>query len=212
VDPHQSSSTAGRAYGGRTAAQRAQARREQLISAAWELIAESGVATVSAEEVCRRAGLSKRYFYTDFCGKDDLLHTCADALYTRLREAVDLAQIPAPSRMSIAASTRALVHILASDPAAARLYAESPAFPRLRERQQQAIRDFSTRISVEAPSATGTFTSSDDIRSALAARIIAAGGTEAIIAWLRGEIECDEDALVATIAALVEGAAIHDWP
>ncbi len=74
----------GRIYGGLTAEQRSQDRRDRLLEAARALIADGGVAPLTVDLVCQRATLSKRYFYTEFATKDDLLDACAEDLFGRL--------------------------------------------------------------------------------------------------------------------------------
>lgn len=75
---------AGRTYGGLSPQQRSNDRRERLLNAARALIADSGVAPITVDMVCQQAKLSKRYFYTEFATKDDLLDACAEDLFGRL--------------------------------------------------------------------------------------------------------------------------------
>jgi len=49
------------------------ARRTALLTAALDLIGEQGGAGVTVRSVCRRAGLTDRYFYENFAGRDELL-------------------------------------------------------------------------------------------------------------------------------------------
>src|ERR1700756_5820656 len=136
------STDAGRIYGGMSAEARARSGRQRLIEAAQTVIAEHGVAALTVEQVCQTAELIKRYFYVEFSGKDDLLDVCAEELFSRLWNAMDgaLATASGPKRARVAIES--IVHTLASDPASSRLYIECAAFPRLRERQPRAIRDF----------------------------------------------------------------------
>ena len=195
----------GRTYGGMSAEARARSRRQRLIEAAQAVIAEHGVAALTVEQVCQKAELTKRYFYADFSGKDDLLDVCAEQLFSRLWDAMDgaLATASGPKRARVAIES--IVHTLASDPASSRLYIECAAFPRLRERQQRAIRDFSDRLAADVM----PFTSNPPtgIRRDLAARIITAGSTQLIVDWLQGTVETDEETVIATIAAATRGVA-----
>lgn len=118
----------GRTYGGLTAEQRSRERRQRLLDAARALIAEVGVAALTVDLVCQRATLSKRYFYTEFATKDDLLDVCADDLYARLHQAMTEVVQTAPMEIRVSQSIRATLDILA-DPPDARLYMESPGFP-----------------------------------------------------------------------------------
>ncbi len=194
-----------RIYGGLTAAQRSQARRVRLVAAARALIADVGVAPLTVDLVCRRAALSKRYFYTEFATKEDLLDACAEELFGRLVARMENVLTTAPLADRVEGTLRAVVHTLASDPADARLYMECPGFPRLHDRQQRAVRDFTERMVTEAIPFTGRPKPSVDRE--LATRALVAGTTALIIGWLRGDIDTDEDSLVATMTAAARGAA-----
>jgi len=201
-----SAADVGRTYGGVSAEARAESRRQRLIGAAEAVIAEHGVAALTVEQVCQTAELTKRYFYVDFSGKDDLLDVCAEQLFTRLWNAIDGAVAAVGSGPKrVRAAAQAVVHTLASDPASARLYTECPAFPRLRERQQRAIREFSARMAADVIPFTGN--PPTGIRRDLAARILTAGTTQLIVDWLDGTVETDEETIIATIAAAALGAA-----
>jgi AcrR family transcriptional regulator len=194
----------GRTYGGLSPEQRSQDRRERLLAAARALIAEGGVAQLTVDVVCQRAGLSKRYFYTEFASKDDLLDACAEDLFTRLWSGIEevLATVALADRIN--GALRSVIHTLASDPADARLYMESPGFPRLRERQQRAVREFSEQMAARGVAFSGRPKPSID--RILATRALVAGTTELIIAWLHDDIDIDEDSLIATLTATALGA------
>ena len=105
----------------------------------------------------------------------------------------------------INAALRFVVRMLASSPADARLYMESAGFPRLRARQQQVVRDVTERMAVAGMPFTGRPKRSVD--RVLATRALVTATTELITGWLHGDIDTDEDTLVATITAVSLGAA-----
>lgn len=195
----------GRTYRGLSAEQRSQDRRARLLEAARALIADGGVAPLTVDLVCQRAALSKRYFYTEFATKDELLDACAEDLFGRLVAQMEDVVTTAPLGDRVEGTLRAVVHTLASDPADARLYMECPGFPRLRERQQRAVRDYTERMAADAIPFTGRPKPSIDRK--LATRALVAGTTALIIAWLHGEIDTDEESLIATLNAAALGAA-----
>jgi AcrR family transcriptional regulator len=196
----------GRTYGGLSAEERSRERRSRLLEAARMLIAEAGVAPMTVDVVCQRASLSKRYFYTEFATKEDLLDACADELFSRLGAKMEEVLTTAPLADRIEGTLRAVVRALASDPADARLYMECPGFPRLRESQQRAVRYFTERMAAEAMpfAAEGPPPAVDRM---LATRALVAGTTDLITAWLHGEIDTNEERLVATLNATAHGAA-----
>jgi AcrR family transcriptional regulator len=195
----------GRSYGGLSAEQRSQERRHRLLEAARAVIADSGVATLTVDLVCQRANLSKRYFYTEFSSKDDILDACAEDLYSRLYAGIDEVVATAPLMERIGRALRVVVHALTSSPSDARLYMESPGFPRLRDRQQRAVRDVTERMVVHGMPFRGKPKQSID--RMLATRALVTATTELIIAWLHGDIDTDEDTLVATVTAISLAAA-----
>ena len=196
---------AGRTYGGLSSQQRSQERRERLLDAARELIAEVGVAPLTVDLVCQRAKLSKRYFYTEFATKDALLDACAEDLYARLKAAMEAVLATAPLSERAHGVLRTVVHTLVASASDARLYTESPGFPRLRQRQQREIGEFTERIAAEAMPFEGRPKPSVDRQ--LATRGLVTAATELISAWLHGDIDTDEDTLVATLTAITLGAA-----
>jgi AcrR family transcriptional regulator len=196
---------AGRTYGGLSPEQRSQDRRARLLDAARALIADGGVAPLTVDLVCQRASLSKRYFYTEFATKDDLLDACAEDLFSRLWAKMEEVLTTVPLADRVEGTLRAIVHTLASDPADARLYMECPGFPRLRERQQRAVREFSERMAADAMAFSGRPKPSID--RVLATRALVAGTTDLIIGWLHGDIDTDEHSLIATVTATALGAA-----
>lgn len=195
----------GRTYGGLTPGQRSENRRGRLLDAARALIAEVGVAPLTVDLVCQRANLSKRYFYTEFATKDDVLNACAEDLYTRLWAAMENVLATAPRSERMSGILRAVVRALASDLADARLYMESPGFPRLRERQRRAVREFSEQMAAHGMPFTGH--PRPAINRALATQALVAGATDVIIAWLHGDINTGEDSLIATLTTAALGAA-----
>ncbi|WP_161976324.1 TetR/AcrR family transcriptional regulator [Mycolicibacterium sp. CH28] len=195
----------GRTYGGLTAEQRSQERRRRLLDAARDLIGEVGVAPLTVDLVCGRATLSKRYFYAEFASKDDLLDACAEDLYTRLKSAMEVVLATTPLADRAHGVLHTVVHTLVASAADSRLYLESPGFPRLRQLQQREIGEFTERIAAEAMPFIGPEKPSVD--RLLATRAMVTAATELISAWLHGDIDTDEDTLVATLTAITLGAA-----
>ena len=72
--------TQGRTYGGQTGDERAAARRDELVSSAFALVAERGWRELNIESVCRLAGLNKRYFYEGFRDLDGITAAVTERL------------------------------------------------------------------------------------------------------------------------------------
>jgi TetR/AcrR family transcriptional repressor of uid operon len=63
-------------------------RRRALVDAAWRCVARTGYRTLTVDDVCTEAGLSKGAFYTYFDQKQDLLLALLDDDAAGLRELV----------------------------------------------------------------------------------------------------------------------------
>lgn len=71
-----------RPFQGQSAESRVHARRQQLLSKAYEIIAAEGWRNLSIHKLCVEAGLNKRYFYESF----DSLDSLAAALVNELAD------------------------------------------------------------------------------------------------------------------------------
>ena len=98
---------------------------------------------------------------------------------------------------------------MASNPADARLYLWNPrdsrGFPRLLERQRRAAEELSNHITKEAIPSTDR--AKKAINRQLGTRALVAGAADLIIAWLHGDVDTDEESLIATLTAATLGAA-----
>jgi len=68
---------------------RSRATMGRLLAAVEEAIAERGVASLTVQEVARRAGLAAGTLYTRFAGKDALLRAFTIAFFARARRTAD---------------------------------------------------------------------------------------------------------------------------
>ena len=68
---------------------RSRATMGRLLAAVEEAIAERGVASLTVQEVARRAGLAAGTLYTRFAGKDALLRAFTVAFFARARRTAD---------------------------------------------------------------------------------------------------------------------------
>lgn len=77
-----------RRWRGQTHDDRILARRARLLQAGFELLGTDGAAGVTMRGVCRRAGLSPRYFYESFSGTDALTVAVYDQCNAELVAAI----------------------------------------------------------------------------------------------------------------------------
>ncbi len=111
-----------RVYGGVSADQRREERRQRLIDAGLELFGTRGVAAVGIVDICAEAKLTKRYFYENFASVDELAAAVFEQVTDRLVEQVVPAIIAGGGQDPRPALT-AYLHGALGDPRIARLLA-----------------------------------------------------------------------------------------
>ncbi|MCG3751908.1 TetR/AcrR family transcriptional regulator [Amycolatopsis sp. Poz14] len=108
----------GRPYGGKSADERRAERRAALLLAGRELWCESGWASVTMRGVCTRAGLTDRYFYESFTGRDALLVAVAESVRDEILALILEAVLPrrdAPLRVQLRAALEVVVSQIADN-------------------------------------------------------------------------------------------------
>lgn len=112
-----------RTYRGATAAQRAEARRAQLIAAGVEVYGEVGYRQATVKAVCAVAGLTDRYFYEAFDNSEALLAACFEAVTEDVFSILDRAAASAEGDLPRArAMLRALFEVLRRERRRARVF------------------------------------------------------------------------------------------
>lgn len=116
-----------RVWGGTTLAERRAARQAALREATLDLIGEQGAAGVTVRSVCRRAGLTDRYFYESFSGRDELLAGVFLQVLDELQRALEAATTSSQDPVIVArAAIGALAEIGLDDPRKGRLLLVEP--------------------------------------------------------------------------------------
>ncbi len=187
-----------RLWGGTTLAARRQARRTALLEAALDLIGEAGAAAVTMRAVCRRAGLTDRYFYESFTGRDDLL----DTLYRQVAdEFLDpmtaFAAAADPDRDRLVAA--ALVDKVLDDPRKSRLFLVEPYSSTGLGQTTIAVMPAFTRLLQDHLFRHIT----DPDQRRLAAVTMAAGNAGMFSAWLGGSLKAGRAQIVDHIVAVL---------
>lgn len=187
-----------RPYRGVAADKRRRARREKLLDACLDIVAESGVTAVTVDGICAHAGLSKRYFYESFGDRDTILVSALDdvvgAVGAALKEQVH-------ERGSTADRVRhtatVLVRALTADPRASLLYTAASTNPALDAQRRQMVDRFTPLLMREVLDADPA-----DPRAEAATVLMVAGTTELLDRWLRGTLTFTEAEFVDTLTAL----------
>ena len=143
-----------RPYGGVSAEQRMAERRERLIAAGLHEYGTRGVLATGVKNICRRAGLTDRYFYESFQDGSELFTAVFDRATARLFEivAAALTAAPATPEAQSRAVIEAYVRALADDPRLARVvFLEAHgAGPEVERHMRTRLRQFAALIETGA--------------------------------------------------------------
>jgi AcrR family transcriptional regulator len=133
-----------------SAEQRVAARRSRLLDAALQEFGTRGVASTGVKDVCRRAGLTDRYFYESFEDSSQLFIAVFDRVTAHLLEVVLLALAEAPRGVEAQARAviEAYVRALADDARIARVvFIEAPsAGPEVEAHMRVTLRRFAQLV------------------------------------------------------------------
>lgn len=205
-----------RPYRGVSAADRTQQRRGQLLDACLDVVGQLGVAEATVELICKRAGLSKRYFYESFADREAILGAALERVIDDVRNA--LTGTPRETPVDPTEQMRRLVSVtvttITADPRVARLWAEAGHQPVLEERRSRAYGDVAQLLlDIVLP---GDGTGDPGARSAFI--LIVAGTTEVLRRWIADEPERPAEEIVDAItrvglavrAAFMNGTSVDD--
>ena len=198
-----------RPYRGVSADERRADRRARLVEAALDVIGSEGIARMTMTAVCARAGLTERYFYESFRGRDELLAAVFDEFSGAADEQIlgRVAAAPPDLLERCRAAVGALIEILTDDPRKARAFAEGIGNEALKEQRERAVELYAGALALEMRSLAGI----DDDRLAPAVRVatltLVAGTAEVVTHWLDGDIDLSRDELIEVSARMCVAAA-----
>jgi len=112
-----------RKYAGKDANTRQAERRNKLLAAGVALIGEQGFAATTIDDICREAGLTKRYFYESFDTREDLLMAAFESVTRELFGRIAMAAAPygQDSRALVRVGVCETFAFVAAEPAKGRL-------------------------------------------------------------------------------------------
>ena len=187
-----------RTYGGRSAEDRRTERRARLVAAAVRLLAERGEGGTTMTAICAEAGLTERYFYESFKGREAALVAALDAVSDEIA-VVAVAAIESTAGTPTArvhASLAALAEWVDAHPDRAHVaLVESTAHPALRARRRELLGVFADLVATEAVELYGDEAWPAD-RARVQGLLYVAGLAELVAARLAGEVSLDAEQLV----------------
>ncbi|WP_229053016.1 TetR/AcrR family transcriptional regulator [Aeromicrobium sp. Leaf350] len=193
------SSEPARRYGGQSADDRRTERRARLVTATISVLGGRGENATTMSAICVEAGLTERYFYESFRGREAALvaalDTVSDEIAVVVVQAIEHTGGPATAR--VLAALTALVAWVDDHPVSARVaLVESNAHPTLRARRRELLGIFADLVVSEAAGLYGpsTWTAA---RARAQGLLYVAGLAELVTARLAGELDLTNAELVA---------------
>ncbi|WP_405136293.1 TetR/AcrR family transcriptional regulator [Nocardia sp. NBC_01388] len=184
---------------GSTMEDRSNDRREMLIDAGFNLLGTAGAAGTTVTAVCRDAGLSRRYFYENFAGREELLVAVQNRLFDDMRTIVE----SNPMQGDIEQQLHALFVT------AAVYFEEDPRRVRIVCRESFADHTLRENLAVAAPpfilAAAGHFAPLmiDGDNPAATVSLLYGGITTLFIDWLDGRVTATHDEVANACTQLV---------
>lgn len=169
--------------------------------AGYELLGDEGIAGVAMRAVCRRAGLSPRYFYESFPNTDALAVAVYDRCNTDLTAAITDAATGRPTpEAAVAAAVDAAATFFQSDPRRVRILLREPlSSPLLGARRADILPGLLGRLVAQAglpgPRASST--------AALDATALCGALAALVLDWVDGRLDVGRDELVGYATGLM---------
>ncbi|MCW2769090.1 MAG: TetR family transcriptional regulator [Aeromicrobium sp.] len=198
-----------RSYGGVSAADRSAGRRAKLLEATIAVLADEGESRTTMTAICARAGLTERYFYESFASRDEAIVAALDAVAVEIASVAvqAIADTGGDPAERLRAALTAVVSLVASRPDKGRVaVVESSATPELRVRRHALLGSFAELVAQEADSLFGDAAWPAE-RAKVHGLVYAAGVAELVAAWIVGDVELEQDELVAAATDLFVAVA-----
>ena len=183
-------------WNGLSTEERQRERRNLLIEAAFELLANEGMSGTTVRAVCAHARLNPRYFYESFTDLDELLVAVYDNVFRQLkRRSADAVNAAEDDAGAMRASVAATVHFIAEDPRRGRiLYSEALGNEALNLRR---VRTGATLVElVLQDNSRRDVGAQDEHIGRLGASVLVGGFSELLVAWIGGRLDLTAEELI----------------
>lgn len=191
-------------WNGLSTEERQRERRQLLVEAALELLANEGLAGTTVRAVCAKARLNPRYFYESFDELDELVVAVYDHVVGLMRKRIAeaLAEVGNHPRETVPATVTAIIDFVDEDRSMGRvLYVEALGNEALNVRRMQTGFDLVDALQRDVARRRGQ--SGAEPLARLAAAMLVGGMSEIVSAWLDGRIEMTRDEIIHDTSALV---------
>lgn len=200
---HMAETPSERPYGGVDAGKRVAERRARLLNAGLDVLGteQQGTAALTVRAVCRRAGLTPRYFYEGFGDKDEFVGAVFDWVIAGLAATTQAAVAAAPAAEQARAGMANVVRTIADDARVGRLLFSTQLADAVivRKRAESSVL-FAMLLGQHAGDAL-RMPANDRMQ---AGTHFAVGGVgQMISAWLAGDVRLEPEQLVDQLATLL---------
>ncbi|GAB84774.1 TetR/AcrR family transcriptional regulator [Gordonia rubripertincta] len=198
-----------RAYGGEGGDTRVARRRASLIDAALDLLGADDAEAVTVRGVCRRAGLTARYFYESFESVDQLVEVVYDEVIEEIAHS-GLAAFSegATMRTKVSGAVAAIVDLIDQDRRKGRLlFSQALLSPVIAAKRMESTALFAGLTLQSASSVLDVHVG--PAQATGVAHYQVGGLSRLLAAWLEGDVELSKsDVVDLSIALLVSPAEI----
>lgn len=191
-----------RPYRGVEASERIDQRRRRLLDAGLDLIGDSPVTELTVRAVCKRSGLTARYFYESFADKDEFVAAVFDAAVADLATSTQAAVAASPISEQNRAGMTSLVQTISADARIGRVLFDTRLSDPVVLRKRGDLGDIFAML-------TGQYIESlmrreANNRAKATVRFVVGGVGQTLHAWLAGDIELSQDALIDQLTAILQ--------
>ena len=199
--------TSARPYRGVDAADRLASRRARLLAAGLDLLGadDKDPAELTVRGICRRAGMTARYFYESFADKDEFVAAVFDWVIAALAATTQAAVATAPPPEQTRAGMSNIVRTIGGDPRVGRLLFSAHLANAVLVRKRVESSALFAMLSGRHVENALRVPENDRIKAA--AHFVVGGVAQTISAWLAGEVRLGPDQLVDQLAALLDELA-----
>lgn len=196
-----------RPYAGVDAAERLAARRARLLEAGLDLLGADRpeLAELTVRGICRKAGLTVRYFYESFTDKDEFVSAVFDRVIADLAGRTQAIVDAAPADEQTRAGIDNVVRTIAGDARIGRLLFSAQLSNAVVVRKRMESSALLAMLSGQHAGAVLQMAENDRIKAA--AHFVVGGVAQSISAWLAGEVRLSPDRLVDQLTALLDKLA-----
>lgn len=175
-----------RVYGGLTAAQRAEARRTELLEAALDLVGTSGAERLTVAALCRRAQLNERYFYESFSDRGTVLAALYEQINAEVMQKIMATPASDPADVQVRAAIGAVVDLFDGDRRKARVFLLEDE--EIARKRTETVRGLLSFMQFRAAETFGRPDAAMAQRIHLGAVFAVGGFQAALTSWFKGEV------------------------